>query len=475
MSILLVPVNSVYSGIDVRTLAADVANTGSYSWTIPNCTADNPCSSNFEIPTGSYYIRVVDPSNVGDDSTAPVSIVAATPSLTVLSPNGGETWQTGSMQTIRWNASGFPYVLVDLDRYDAPSGLSYFVKRIANGNAASDQQLSWQVSSDIPAGSSYKIFISGTNTPGVYGNTKEDYSDAPFSIVSATQPSIPVISLDPSTPSSQNVTVGSANVDMTHIKFSAVDRPITITELWVGGNGFANDVSYIGLYDGGTLLQRQVVYGSSGSGQAIMVRFYDNNGLLAIPAYSSKTIYIKADISQNAQAGHSLALGITSGRTADSQFTTSVMGNAMTIVSSAQPSVSVLSPTSGTTWEAGKTYNISWMAANAPGDAWVGVVRLYKGGGQFLIDIVPSFSWNPPTATIQYTVSNNSVTGNDFRIHVVLNKGPVGSESNIAEAWSAPFSIVAAGGVGQSASLTQLANTLESMKALLEELSRLVR
>jgi hypothetical protein len=242
----------------------------------------------------------------------------------------------------------------------------------------------------------------------------------------------------------------------------------------------------------------------------------------------------------------------------------------------------VLSPTSGITWEAGKTYNISWMAANAPSGAWVGVVRLY--GAQFLIDIVPSFSWNPPTATVQYTVPNNSVTGNDFKIHVVLNQGPVGSESNIAEAWSAPFSIVAAtssatpsfssfavspasvtsggtvtfsfsgtnisyynfylfcpvnvsayaqginicnttqkisggyneysvqftntgtnamlvaatlyaydangawvdqktvsinviqaGGVGQSASLTQLANTLESMKALLEELSRLVR
>ena len=337
VSILLVPVNSVYSGIDVRTLAADVANTGSYSWTIPNCTADNPCSSNFEISTGSYYMRVVDPSNVGDDS------------------------------------------------------------------------------------------------------------DAPFSIVSATQPSIPVISLDPSTPSSQNITVGSVNVDMTHIRFSAVDRPVTITELWVGGNGFANDVSYIGLYDGGTLLQRQPVYGSSGSGQAIMVRFYDSNGLLTIPAYSNKIISIKTDISQNAQAGHTLALGITSGRTADSQFTASVMGNAMTITSSAQPLVTIISPSGyGVQWETEKTHTISWQSANAPFDAWVGNIHLYKGS-QFLIGIVPSFSYSPPSGSVQYTVPAGSVTGNDFQIHVILYKGAQGSGATvISEAWSAPFSIVAA-------------------------------
>jgi hypothetical protein len=83
VSILLVPVNpAFYSGIDVRTLAADVANTGSYSWTIPNCGPGNECSSNFEISTGNYYIRVIDSStnvamaNVSDDSDAPFSIVA---------------------------------------------------------------------------------------------------------------------------------------------------------------------------------------------------------------------------------------------------------------------------------------------------------------------------------------------------------------------------------------------------------------
>lgn len=107
----------------------------------------------------------------------------------------------------------------------------------------------------------------------------------------------------------------------------------------------------------------------------------------------------------------------------------------------ATPSVTVLSPNGGV-WETGKSYPITWSASNAPSDAWVGIVRLYKGI-MFQNDIVPSFSWNKPNATTYYSVPTNSATGNDFKIHVVLNKGPIGSESNVAEAWSPVFSIVA--------------------------------
>ena len=85
-------------------LLASVANDGSYSWTIPNCGPGDECSSNFEIPTGKYYIQIIG-SGIGGDSgmfsvVAPVS--TNTPSLVVLSPNGGEAWTKGTTQTIRW-------------------------------------------------------------------------------------------------------------------------------------------------------------------------------------------------------------------------------------------------------------------------------------------------------------------------------------------------------------------------------------
>ena len=57
-----------------------ISNTGSYSWSIPNCTASNPCSSNFQIGTGSYTIQVtgvMTPASVVGQSAAPFNIVPA--------------------------------------------------------------------------------------------------------------------------------------------------------------------------------------------------------------------------------------------------------------------------------------------------------------------------------------------------------------------------------------------------------------
>ncbi|OGI97957.1 hypothetical protein A3A11_00480 [Candidatus Nomurabacteria bacterium RIFCSPLOWO2_01_FULL_43_15] len=46
-----------YPTPEVRTIATGVYGS-SYQWTIPNCAADNTCSSNFDIAAGSYMIEV---------------------------------------------------------------------------------------------------------------------------------------------------------------------------------------------------------------------------------------------------------------------------------------------------------------------------------------------------------------------------------------------------------------------------------
>ncbi|MGB1031240.1 MAG: hypothetical protein ACPGWM_01435, partial [Flavobacteriales bacterium] len=65
---------------------------GSYTWTIPN------------IQSTQALIRVQDSNNalVEDISNVPFSMIAP---LILLSPNGGETWQGGTTQTIQWVAS----------------------------------------------------------------------------------------------------------------------------------------------------------------------------------------------------------------------------------------------------------------------------------------------------------------------------------------------------------------------------------
>ncbi|MBI4170942.1 MAG: sulfatase-like hydrolase/transferase [Candidatus Aenigmarchaeota archaeon] len=106
-------------------------------------------------------------------------------------------------------------------------------------------------------------------------------------------------------------------------------------------------------------------------------------------------------------------------------------------------SVTVLEPNGGEYWEAGKTYTVSWTSANAPNGSWVGRIALYEGAS-FLADLVPFLSQLPANGSVQWTVSNNSVLGNDFKVQVILYNGSAGNESELAQDFSdSGFSIVA--------------------------------
>ena len=107
-----------------------------------------------------------------------------TPSIHVLSPNGGEKWEVGKSYTIRWDAS--PQV-AKVDISLQKEGTSYF-KFIARNVIASSGQYNWKI--DVPTGR-YKLYI-GT-TPS-WGTHAYDFSDNYFSIVSPSTPYIHVLS-----------------------------------------------------------------------------------------------------------------------------------------------------------------------------------------------------------------------------------------------------------------------------------------
>ena len=90
-------------GLIKQTLSATAnLSAGSFSWKVP-----------ISLPRGNNYtIRIISRQNsaVYDVSDKPFSIGMAPPgsSLTLTSPNGGESWQRGSSQTIAWTYSGQP-------------------------------------------------------------------------------------------------------------------------------------------------------------------------------------------------------------------------------------------------------------------------------------------------------------------------------------------------------------------------------
>ncbi|MBI2052803.1 MAG: hypothetical protein HYT34_00995, partial [Candidatus Ryanbacteria bacterium] len=111
-----------------------------------------------------------------------------TPSITVLSPNGGETWQVGSTQTVRWSG-GLPNWTVAVDLRSTPTSQGV------------------QTSPNIPNSGSYTFTVSPNVLPGRYyiyvvcqscpvgTQGAGDWSDSSFSIVAAgtIQPSITVL------------------------------------------------------------------------------------------------------------------------------------------------------------------------------------------------------------------------------------------------------------------------------------------
>jgi len=198
-------------------IAQGLPTTGSYSWKIPTeyCSGDvcgfplksgNDYKIEARLYTGPSLCLGLCPSSTPqptllsrDYSDAPFSIVAAPtpiPSITVLSPNGGEKWEIGSTQTIKWSS------------VNAPSG-SWVALFLTNGpfiaqGLPTTGSYSWKIPTEycsgdvcgfpLKSGNDYKIEArlytgpslclglcpSSTPQPTLLSR---DYSDAPFSIV----------------------------------------------------------------------------------------------------------------------------------------------------------------------------------------------------------------------------------------------------------------------------------------------------
>lgn len=86
---------SLNSGQSWTNIITSTLNSGSYDWTLP------------DVQTSKALVRVQDaadgnPSDVSDNT---FSIVRST--LTVTSPNGGETWTAGTPEPVTWHSTGF--------------------------------------------------------------------------------------------------------------------------------------------------------------------------------------------------------------------------------------------------------------------------------------------------------------------------------------------------------------------------------
>ena len=403
------------------------------------------------ISVGTAEIKAVYTESSGNvlSATAKVNVTSTPqPSITVLSPNGGESWPQGSLQTIRWSApSSSSYVSISLIGYSKPCTTEpcplYAVQSFTLGKApASGGYFNWTVGKDIngyaiPSGQ-YLLQITDTTT------NASDQSNAPFSIVAQK--------------------TGDVAVD---IKANGSDGPITIQEgdpltiTWTSanatncGSGGSGDTSY---YNWGALTRPL-------------------NGSLVITntkiGSNSKNEFLLDCVDNNRVQ----AEGVNqSNRKSDTVW--------VTIIPKVAPSITVLSPNGGEMWNTGDyttqtpIYYVQWKMPSdqiynvelylipqgstpvkstppAPGSSDVmidPVVGGYGIGGQTLnyLSSQSSYAWviNPkyPAGTYKVRAYLMSKDATYFDSSKVLAKG----ESD------APFSIVEAPALSASLGSTNV-------------------
>jgi len=185
------------------------------------------------------------------------TVIAATPRLAILSPNGGETFLAGSVQNITFQSTYLKEpVVFQLYRNDV------FVETIGNGTTGGDGQpidFSWQIPTSLTPGSGYKIYVA------FIAKEITDFSDAPFSVVTPT----PIISsvVPTSVVPGAMVTVYGSNFNNTSIVRYEDASGVSV-------NAFSP--SYVS--EDGIVLRFVASIGTVLSNQVKMVRVENDNG-----------------------------------------------------------------------------------------------------------------------------------------------------------------------------------------------------
>ena len=108
--------------------------------------------------------------------TAPDTITP-TPSITVVSPDGGENWARGTIHTIRWNYSGTPGSFVNITLLK--SGI--FDRTINSSTSiggSGSGSYSWLINPIQAIGTDYKIMVTSTTNPA-YNDTSNNNFNIP--------------------------------------------------------------------------------------------------------------------------------------------------------------------------------------------------------------------------------------------------------------------------------------------------------
>jgi len=175
---------------------------------------------------------------------------APAPSVTVLSPDGGETWQAGTTHEITWWSSGLERKKsLRIDLFKARNS---YVLTIAESVPVIQRSYLWNIPADLEPGNRYYVIITVTGEPMI-----RDSSDGVFSITEPGLKPLPGITKPPTDPDfdgiyedlNANNRLDFADVVLyfNQMQWIAANEPIAAFDL--NGNGRIDFADIVALFN----------------------------------------------------------------------------------------------------------------------------------------------------------------------------------------------------------------------------------
>lgn len=389
LSIMLIGANGPGSHTILIAQAVPVTDQ-TYSWTIP---ATVPPGTNYRV-----RISLINPNGMMlyDLSDAPFTIQGGTtpppqPAITVVSPNGGETWDAGSTYDITWT-----YQNLEGDvRISLVGPTASQQQLITEATPIASGQYSWTIPATVAPGL-YKIHIVWVTLLTVYFG---DLSDAPFLIQGGTPPPPPPVpSLTLTAPNGGEIWDSGSSYDITWT-FENVTGNVTLMLLGPATNPANN------------LIAQDI---------PVSVGTY----AWTIPATVLPGDHYKVRISVGANAGF---------------YITDVSDGYFTITGDVPPPppvpvLTLTAPNGGEQWTSGSTYDITWTYENVTGNVTLMLLGPATHPNNNLI------AQNVPVTdeTFAWTIPATVLPGSYYHVRIFSQMNPNCYVSDVSDT---PFTI----------------------------------